>query len=487
MSAPVSELTIEDYRTLLRVDFGTFVQRCFLELNPSTPLRWNWHIDAIVARLDACRRGEIRRLIINVPPRSLKSLCASVALPAFLLGNDPAAQVICASYGQDLADKLARDTRTVMQAPWFADTFGQRLAAARPSAQEIATTAHGFRLATSVGGVLTGRGGDYLIVDDPLKPDEAVSDTQRQKVNDWFDGTLSSRLNDKQRGCIIVIMQRLHEDDLVGHLLERGEWEVLSFPAIAEAEQVFEIRTPFGVRRHRREVGDVLHPAREPLAVLDALRTSLGAYNFAGQYQQSPRPFGGGMIKEEWFSSYTAETRPVAFERIVQSWDTASKATELADYSVCTTWGATDDDRYYLLDVFREKLEYPDLKRAVIALHTRWQPRTVLIEDKASGIQLIQDLRYDGLSAVTPYTPQAEKIMRLLAQTPTIEQGRVYLPDQAAWRAAYLHELTSFPKGKNDDQADSTAQALEWFASAGKMPGLLRFARQELAKIRAQT
>jgi predicted phage terminase large subunit-like protein len=481
----MSALPLDDYRMLLRADLGTFVQRCFAELNPATVLSWNWHIDAIVAKLDACRRGEIRRLIINVPPRSMKSICASVAFPAFLLGHDPSVQIICASYGQDLADKLGRDTRSIMQTGWYAQAFGQRLAAVRPSAQEIATTGQGYRLATSIGGTLTGRGGDFLIIDDPLKPEEAASDTQRERVNEWYDSTVFSRQNDKKRGCIIVIMQRLHEDDLIGHLLERYDWDVLSFPAIAEQDEVFEITTPLGRYTHTRAVGDILHPDREPKEVLDELRRTLGEYNFAGQYQQSPRPFGGGMVKEEWFSSSTDETKPAAFERIIQSWDTASKVTELSDYSVCTTWGATDCDVYYLLDVYRAKLEYPALKLKVKELHARWKPQTVLIEDKASGIQLIQDLRSEGLYAATPYKPQAEKVMRMLAQTPTIEQGKVYLPELAHWRADYIKELTSFPKAKHDDQADSTAQALEWFATKGKTPGLIRFAQQEMAKRRA--
>jgi len=484
---PIDGFSDAEYRALLRLDLRTFTERAFAELNPSTDLSWNWHIDAIVDRLEACRRGDIRRLIINVPPRSLKSLCASVAFPAFLLGHDPSAQIICASYGQDLADKLARDTRTLMQAAWYRRSFGPRLAAARPSAQEIVTIGQGFRFATSVGGVLTGRGADYLIIDDPSKPEEAVSDVLRERVNQWYDGTLSSRLNDKQRGCVIIIMQRLHEDDLVGHLLEREHWELLSFPAIAEREERFEIRTALGQYTHHRDVGDVLHPEREPREVLDQLRRTLGEYHFAGQYQQSPRPHGGGMVKEAWFATYTDATVPRVFERVVQSWDTASKATELSDYSVCTTWGATEQDEYYLLDVYRAKLEYPDLKRSVREQHARWKARTILIEEKASGIQLIQDLRYEGLECVTPYVPQAEKVMRMLAQTPAIEQGRVYLPEVAHWRADYIRELTSFPKAKHDDQADSTAQALEWFATKGKVPGIIRYYEQEARRLQAHT
>ncbi len=475
----LAEISPEEYRALIRQDLRTFVERAYAELNPATHLLWNWHLDAILDRLEACRRGDIRRLIINVPPRSLKSLCASIAFPAFLLGHQPSAQIICASYGQDLADKLARDTRTLMQSLWYQASFGALLETARPSAQEITTRQRGFRMATSVGGVLTGRGADFLIIDDPLKPDEAVSDIKRAHVNEWYDGTLVSRLNDKERGCVIIIMQRLHEDDLVGHLLEREPWEVLSFPAIAERDESFEIRTAFGSYTHQRRVGDLLHPERESQETIDSLRRTLGEYHFAGQYQQSPRPLGGGMVKEAWFRTYTSESLPKNFERIIQSWDTASKATELADYSVCTTWGATEDDHYYLLDVFRAKLEYPDLKRMVRELHTRWKPRTILIEDRASGIQLIQDLRHDGLSAVTPYKPQAEKVMRMLAQTPTIEQGLVHLPETAPWRADYIRELTSFPKAKYDDQADSTAQALEWFATNGKTPGIIRYYQQE--------
>ena len=186
----------------------------------------------IAAKLEACRRGKIKRLIVNLPPRQLKSHCASVAFPAWYLAHHPAAHIICASYGQDLADKFARDCRRVMASPWYRRLFPVRLAD-RQAVHDFATADQGTRMATSVGGVLTGRGADLIIIDDPLKPDEALSESRRKAVNEWYDHTLLTRLNDKERGSIVIIMQRLHQDDLVGHVIEQEDWEILSFAAIA--------------------------------------------------------------------------------------------------------------------------------------------------------------------------------------------------------------------------------------------------------------
>ena len=318
----------------------------------------------MAAKLDAVRRGSIKRLIINVPPRHLKSICASVAFPAWCLGHDPAAQVLCVSYAQDLSDKLARDCRGILASTWYRQLFATRLSPQRQAVQEFATTAHGFRMATSIGGVLTGRGADLIVIDDPLKPEEALSDAQRRAANAWYDHTLYSRLNDKRHGAIVLIMQRLHEDDLVGHVLDQEPWEVVRFPAIAEAPEEHRIETPLGPRRFTRRIGDVLDPTREPEPTLARIRRTLGEYNFAGQYQQAPAPMGGGLVKRDWFRTYTPLERPTRFERIVQSWDTANKATELSDFSVCTTWGIAGRNAY-LLHVLRQRLDYPDLKRAV--------------------------------------------------------------------------------------------------------------------------
>jgi hypothetical protein len=218
----ISELSRREYDVILRSDFGYFAERCFYELNPQAAFLPNWHIEVIAAKLAAVRAGKIRRLIINLPPRHLKSLLASVALPAWCLGHDPSAQILCVSYAQDLADKLARDCRSIMMRPWYQRIFPTRLAPHRHAVQEFITTLQGYRLATSTGGVLTGRGADFILIDDPLKPDEALSDARRKDNNEWYSHTLYSRLNDKRWGAIVIIMQRLHEDDLVGHVL--GQW-----------------------------------------------------------------------------------------------------------------------------------------------------------------------------------------------------------------------------------------------------------------------
>jgi len=259
--------TLAEYATLLRQHLATFAARCFYDLNPQTELAMNWHVEVIAAKLTAVRHGKIPRLIINLPPRHLKSLLASIAFPAWCLGHDPSAQILCVSYAQDLAGKLARDCRSIMRSPWYRRIFQTRLAPHRQAVQEFITTRQGYRLATSNGGVLTGRGADIILIDDPLKPEEALSDAQRQAANEWFSHTLYSRLNNKRHGAIVVIMQRLHEDDLVGHVLTQEPWEVIRFPAIAEEDEVHEIETIWGPRtftRGQRSATSRARAARHP-------------------------------------------------------------------------------------------------------------------------------------------------------------------------------------------------------------------------------
>ena len=453
-----------EFDATTRRDFNIFAERVFAELNPATPYLDNFHIGIIAEHLEKVRRGEITRLIINVPPRSLKSLLASVAFPAFVLGHDPTKKIICASYGQELADDLARDCRQVMQQPWYRSLFPRaHLAPSRQAVHAFETTVGGYRLATSVGGVLTGFGADVIVIDDPIKPDEALSEVERNRANQWFSHTLITRLKDKAEGAIVVVMQRLHEDDFVGHILELDDWEVVSFSAIAQEDEVHTVTTPFGAYTHHRAEGGALHPAREPIGLLEAMRRRLGSEHFAAQYLQSPVPPGGGRIKGAWFPRY--EVAPAPLERIIQSWDTASKAKEMADFSVCTTWGVKDK-HYYLLNVLRRRLEFPELKAAVIAQARLYPSPVILIEDKGSGTALVQELRRENI-AVTPYEPKGDKIFRMEGQTALIENGFVHIPREAHWLEEFLHEVMMFPKGRHDDQIDSMSQALDWARRGG--------------------
>jgi predicted phage terminase large subunit-like protein len=470
------------YAGLLRADFASFATHVFAELYPRTPFQMNWHLWVIAARLAAVRAGKVRRLAIHLPPRHLKSLLASVAFPAWVLGHEPEAEILCVSYAQELAAKWSRDCRHIMLSRWYQALFPTRLARSRQAMAEFETTAKGCRIATSVGGVLTGRGADLIVIDDPLKPEEALSDPRRESANEWYDSTLFSRLNDKAKSAIVLVMHRLHEDDLAGHVLDREDWEVLRFPAIAEADERHRVDTLWGPRVFSRREGEALHSAREPLPMLAEIRKTIGEYNFAGQYLQAPAPLGGGLVKPHWFRRYRAAELPERFERVVQSWDTANKASELNDFSVCTSWGIAGKD-LYLLDVLRRRMEYPELKRAVVAEHARRKPDVVLIEDKASGTQLIQELVALGLHAVTRYRPQADKVMRMQAQTAMIENGFVHLPEAAPWLGEYLHELAVFPYGRFDDQVDATAQFLDWFKGAAREDGIYGYYRMRYEEL----
>ena len=380
-----------DYAALLRSDLVAFIHRAFCDLNPQTLFMPAPYIELMASRLEDCRSGKSRRLIINLPPRSLKSHCVSIAFAAWLLGHNPATQIIAASYGQDLADKLARDTRTLMEADWYRALFPTRLSA-RKAVNDFTTTAGGTRMATSVGGVLTGRGADVIVIDDPLKPDQALSEVGRKAVNEWYDNTLLSRLNNKRTGCIIVVMQRLHQDDLIGHVLPQDDWTVLSFPAIAEEAECVPFWTPYGTRRFIRQPGEALHPDREAVAEYEAMRRRIGLYNFSSQYQQRPIPISGNLVKREWLRSYGPDDVPRRFMRIVQSWDTAAKTSELNDYSVCTTWGV-ERENYYLIDVFRRRLNYPDLKRAIVSHAERFDADKIVIEGKSSALSSSRTFR----------------------------------------------------------------------------------------------
>ena len=442
-----------------RTELASFTQAAFGIVNPSVEYKHNYHIEAIAHRLEQCLRGEIRRLIITVPPRSLKSLCVSIAYPAFLLGHDPTRRIIAASYSSELAENLSRQFLAVVRSREYRRLF-PGLRVKRDTDIEFLTSKGGFRYATSVGGTLTGIGGTDIIIDDPLKPEDAMSKAARDAVISWFKTTLSTRLNDKREGIIILVMQRLHVDDLVGHVLENeGEyWIQLNLPAIADDQQ--EIATGNG-RVHIRNVGDVLQPDREPLEVLHQLKATMGSAAFAAQYQQRPVPPEGNLIRTEWLRSYDLLPEKESLDRIVQSWDCAAKSGELNDYSVCLTFLMRKNE-FYLIDVLRQRLGYPELKKKVVELKARFAANAVLIEDTGHGTALIQELRGNGALHAIGIRPDKDKITRLSAQSAKIEAGQLLLPTKAPWLEDFKAEILAFPAGRHDDQVDALSQFLGW-------------------------
>jgi predicted phage terminase large subunit-like protein len=445
-------------QALLRNDFRVFAEKVFLTLTPGQTFIRSWHLEAIAHQLERVRRGEIKRLIINMPPRSLKSIMSSVAFPAFILGLDPSRRLICASYSGELAKKHSNDFRAVLDSRWYRSTFpGTRVGPFKNNETEIELTARGFRLATSVGGTLTGRGGDIIIVDDPLKPDDAFSETKRSGANQWFTNTLLSRLDDKRTGAIVVVMQRIHMDDMTGFLTgQSDEWEILNLPAIADHDGPVPC---WEGKPYFRKSGEVLSPEREPLYVLEALKTQIGSDAFSAQYQQMPVPPGGAMVKRHWIVRY--KELPPASERVLvmQSWDTANKGGPQNDWSVCTTWVVARKMRWYLVDVWRGRVDYPALKSIVESHAKQWNARRVLVEDAGAGTMLVQELR-TRVSGIIGVKPEGDKASRMAVASAKFEAGQALLPERAPWLADLESELFAFPGARHDDQCDSISQAL---------------------------
>jgi predicted phage terminase large subunit-like protein len=462
---------------VLRSDLYCFIQAIFPIVSPNGAFVPNWHIEAIAFALTRVLRGEIKRLIITVPPRSLKSICASVAFPAFILGHDPRRRIICVSYSELLARKHANDCRAVMRSDLYTRLFpNTRISAGKDTELEFASTAGGSRLSASVGGTLTGRGGNVVIIDDPMKPQDAYSEVARESTKQWYANTLLSRLDDKMRDAIVLVMQRLHVDDLVGHLLEQGGWTHLDLPAIAETEH----RIALGPSRsHLRRGGDLLHPEREPASVLDETKQAMGSLDFAAQYQQQPVADGGNVIKWKWFCFHDEAPPWQSGDKIILSWDTAMSGKELASYSVCVVLQVRGETAY-VLDVVRERLEYPDLRRKVIELHGRWRrvgnDYALLIENKGSGMALIQELQREHIHAIA-VDPEGDKVMRMNAQTARIEAGSVSLPSRAPWLDDFRREILAFPAGRYADQVDAFSQALDRAFNRGRGESAAGFAK----------
>jgi predicted phage terminase large subunit-like protein len=475
MNAPIRPLSPKDasperiFQAILATDFRSFVEYVFGLLRPGTPFKPNWHIDAMAHKVAQVASGEVKRLIINVPPRHLKSIVASVALPAWYLGHNPSERVVCVSYSAELAKTHSNDFRRVVNDPLYQAVF-PKMRVERETDAEIQTTLRGRRYATSIGGTLTGRGGNLTIIDDPLKPGDAISEVSRQRVIEWWGSTMVTRPDDKQAARTIVVMQRIHVDDLVGHLLENeAGYELLSLPSVAQSTTTYDLG---GGRTHTREKGDLLHPAHEPAEVLRDIKKSMGTMLFSAQYQQAPEPAGGKIIKRKMLRYYSAVERR-STDRIVLSWDIALSEQEAGDYSACVVL-LNRGDSYFVVDVIRGKFPFDKLKQKIIEVKQRYERASLVIEESPISHGLIQSLQEKHINVVA-IKPDRDKLSRLISQIDLFEGGSVLLPKDAPWLDAFVSELLSFP-GRHDDQVDALTQGLAWRREAWKGPLVQRTA-----------
>lgn len=452
-----------------RDSLAVFIRKVFATVDPGATYMHAWYIDLIAEHLEAVSANEIENLAINIPPRFLKSMSVTIAWPAWVLGHNPSEQIIGASYSEKLSMKHNVDCRLVVQSDWYRQVFpGVTLASDQNEKAKFSTTKRGHRIATSVGGTATGEGGNILILDDPINPKKALSDTERATANDWVDQTWSTRKNNPKKSHEVIVMQRLHVNDTTGHVLSKDpdKWTHLVIPQESEKKTV--VYFPRSKRKITRQKGGLIHPERMGATEVAGVKRRLGSYGFAGQHQQRPTPAGGGRIKLAWFPRY--QERPDEPEQVILSFDTAQKEREINDPSVGAVF-YKKGGQWHLVHIWKDTVRYPDLKKKVIAMDDYWKPQGVLIEDKSSGESLIQELREDTSIPVIAMTPEASKILRLDAQTPTIEAGVLALPDanklQYDW-LTYLEEcLGHFPSPTSWDELDTISQFLKYIREDG--------------------
>ncbi len=455
-------------KTILKNDLSMFIAQVVETVDPAANYLHNWHVDLIAEYLRACQTGEITRLIINIPPRHLKSISVAVAFPAWLLGHNPSEQIMCASYSQELSFKHSLDCRLIVQNPWYQQLFPDtKLVEDQNTKRKFVTAERGYRLATSVGGTATGEGGNFLIVDDPINAMQGQSEVMRTGANTWFDQTFSNRLNDKKKGCIIVIMQRLHEEDLTGHLLKKGGWEHLKLPMIAEEEEVLEK----GSIRRVRHIGDYLHADRMGETEIAREKSALGPYGFAGQYQQRPSPEGGGEFRKEWIQYYDTLALNTLNKYILI--DPANSKAKDSDYTAICVIGVGADQNIYVIDWIRDKLNVRERADALFELHAKYKPLGVGYEKfgmqtDSDWVKLEMEHRNYRFH-ITEVSGTISKEARIRRLIPYFYNSKIYLPrvihksnhenkpieiiDQ------FIHqEYLTFPVGLHDDMMDALSR-----------------------------
>lgn len=394
----------------------------------------------------AVRRGR-GRIIIDSPPRHGKSEFISKKVPAWFLDTFPNKSVIACSYGDELASGFGRSVRNhFLENPYTI----AKLKPDSTAANRFETTTGGTMITAGIGGAITGRGGHLLICDDPYKNwDEASSETYRERVRDWYSTTFFTR--QEPGATIILVMTRWHHNDLASTLISEGkdDWELISFPAIAEENDII-----------GRKIGDALCPERYDIDALMALKEGLPDQYWEALYQQRPGKIEGDIFKDQWWQFY--DEKPSFFKKITQYWDTAQKPGITNDYTVCSTYGETENGMY-LIDVWRDKVDAPSLEDMCLLQYHLYKPQEVVIEDKASGIGLIQHLNKKTKIPVTAMLPTRDKVQRAISATPFIRSGRVFLPRQAPWLKEFIKEHNQFPNMDHDDQVDTTSMMVEHF------------------------
>jgi predicted phage terminase large subunit-like protein len=439
--------------------FGAFCYRAFEVLHPGQRLIPGWHIDCVCHAIEQMVTGQGgKRLVHNQPPRSLKSYIISVCLPAWVLGRNPSARIICASYSQDLANKFSRDCRALMESRFYKDLFPRtRLNPKKNTESEFETTRRGYRLATSVGGTLTGRGGDMLIVDDPTNANDANSEVALTGTDEWFHGTALTRL-DSAESLVILTQQRLHQKDLSGILIEK-DWPCLAIPAIATETQTYLIAKD---ETYTRPAGELLQPQRDSREAMEAKQVEIGSRRWAAQYQQNPTPAEGNMIKASWLARYEFSPGGRRFQRVVLSCDPAGKPGAHNDYTAIVICGF-DWKQIHVLHVARGRWTILQTLDRIKELARDWNVDLVIIEDTSTGMGLIPMLRDETQLDVIGRQPKGDKPVRMQRHEARFEAGNILLPKEAPWLADFLAELLGFPNVRYDDQVDALLLFLDWF------------------------
>lgn len=497
-----------------------FLESAWPYIDPS-PFIPGWHLTGIAEHLEAVNEGEILRLIVNVPPRSGKSTLLSVAWPVWtwlmesttpLFG--PEVQFFSASYAQNLSTRDALKARRLINSPWFQQKWADRfqLTGDQNAKMRYENNKGGYRIASSVGGGATGEGGSIVLIDDAASAGQAQSEADRLAVIEWWDQTMSTRLNNPKTGAYVVVQQRLHTADLTGHILETSndDWVHLCLPARYEADR--HCVTSIGWEDPRKYTGEeILSPARFDDKALRALEESLGPFGTAGQLQQRPSPAGGGIIKNEWWQLWGDYENPdnpryqtyPAFDYIVASLDTAFTEKEENDPSALAIWGVFSDTggtaqntsegrvklgsygipRALLMWALKERLPLHELVEVTAKWCRKFKVDRLLIEAKANGISVAQEMErlYDGERwSVELIEPKGDKVARVYAIAPLFSAGMIYAPfevydlDTQEWRTRrwcdrVISEFSDFPKAPHDDEVDASSQALSWLKRAGML------------------